>query len=153
MLGNSLKVINLPIDSHVVGCCPNCNWWQCKPNDWLWCKLQSLYVIHSHYLKYFIYSIDRVIANYMMWQAVVHLAPYLSEEYHRAFYNYRKVVMGTTGETDIWQKCITEMSRYDNEIGDPLGVVFLNEKFNRKDKESVRVTYKKFGSYRVVQCI
>lgn len=78
----------------------------------------------------------------MMWQAVVYLAPYLSEEYQRAFYNYRKVVTGTTGETDIWQKCITEMSRYDNEIGDPLGVVFLDEKFNRKDKESVRVAYK-----------
>lgn len=74
----------------------------------------------------------------MMWQAVVQLAPYLSEEYRRAFYNYHKVVMGGTGETDIWQKCITEMSRDDNEIGDPLGVIFLDEKFNRKDKESVR---------------
>lgn len=89
----------------------------------------------------------------MMWQAVVNLAPYLSEEYLRAFYNYRKVVTGTTGETDIWQKCITEMSRYDNEIGDPLGVVFLDEKFNRKDKESVRFTYEQFGRYSVVQCI
>ncbi|XP_078375393.1 endothelin-converting enzyme homolog isoform X3 [Oculina patagonica] len=79
----------------------------------------------------------RIIANYMMWQAVVQLAPYLSEEYRRAFYNFRRVVMGSTGETDIWQKCITEMSHYENEIGDPLGVIFLDEKFNRKDKESV----------------
>lgn len=75
----------------------------------------------------------------MMWQAVVEFAPYLSEEYRRAFYNYHRVVMGSTGETDIWQKCITEMSRYDNEIGDPLGVIFLDEKFNREDKESVSV--------------
>lgn len=76
----------------------------------------------------------------MMWQAVVGLAPYLSEEYRKVFFSYRKVVMGSTGETDVWQKCITEMSRYDNEIGDPLGVIFLDEKFDKKDKESVRVT-------------
>ena len=75
----------------------------------------------------------------MIWQAVVQLAPYLSEEYRRAFYNFRRVVMGSSGETDTWQKCITEMSLYDNEIGDPLGVIFLDEKFNRKDKESVMV--------------
>ena len=78
----------------------------------------------------------------MMWQAVVELAPYLSEEYRKVFFDYRKVVMGGTGETDIWQKCITEMSYYDNEIGDPLGVIFLDEKFDRKDKQSVR-NYKK----------
>lgn len=34
------------------------------------------------------------------------------------------------------------MSCYDNEIGDFLGVVFFDEKFNRKDKELVRVVYK-----------
>lgn len=98
-----------------------------------------LKLVVFNYLKYSIYFffINRIIANYMMWQAVVQLAPYLSEEYRRAFYNFRRVVMGSTGETDIWQKCITEMSHYENEIGDPLGVIFLDEKFNRKDKESV----------------
>lgn len=29
------------------------------------------------------------------------------------------------------------MSRLDNDIGDPLGVIFLDEKFDKKDKESV----------------
>ncbi|XP_058970514.1 endothelin-converting enzyme homolog isoform X2 [Pocillopora verrucosa] len=80
---------------------------------------------------------ERVLANYMMWQVVVQLAPHLSEEYRRAFYNYHRVVMGSSGETDIWKKCITEMSRLDNDIGDPLGVIFLDEKFDKKDKESV----------------
>ncbi|RMX43712.1 hypothetical protein pdam_00006340 [Pocillopora damicornis] len=80
---------------------------------------------------------ERVLANYMMWQVVVQLAPHLSEEYRRAFYNYHRVVMGSSGETDIWKKCITEMSRLDNDIGDPLGVIFLDEKFEKKDKESV----------------
>ncbi|PFX31970.1 Endothelin-converting enzyme-like 1 [Stylophora pistillata] len=83
----------------------------------------------------------RILANYMMWQAVVQLAPHLSEEYRRAFYNYHRVVMGSTGETDIWKKCITEMSRLDNHIGDPLGVIFLDEKFEKKDKESVRALF------------
>lgn len=76
----------------------------------------------------------------MMWQAVVQLSPYLSDEYRKVFFDYRKVVMGGTGETGIWQKCITEMSQYENEIGDPLGVIFLDEKFDKKDKESVSVT-------------
>ena len=73
----------------------------------------------------------------MMWQAVVQLAPYLSSEYRKVFSDFRQVVTGGTGETNIWQKCITEMSHYDNEIGDPLGVIFLDEKFDKKDKDSV----------------
>ena len=39
------------------------------------------------------------------------------------------------------KKCITEMSRLDNDIGDPLGVIFLDEKFEKKDKESVRALF------------
>ena len=77
----------------------------------------------------------------MMWQAVVQLAPYLSDEYRKVFSKFRQVVTGSTGDTDIWQKCIMEMSRYDNEIGDPLGVIFLDEKFDKKDKISVRYIF------------
>lgn len=77
----------------------------------------------------------------MMWQAVVQLAPHLSEKYRTIFFNFRKVVTGRTGEMDIWQKCLKEMSAYDNEIGEPLGIIFLGEKFDEKDKKSVSRTY------------
>ena len=77
----------------------------------------------------------------MMWQAVVQLAPHLSEKYRTIFFNFRKVVTGRTGETDVWQKCLKEMSAYDNEIGEPLGLIFLGEKFDENDKKSVSRTY------------
>lgn len=80
---------------------------------------------------------ERILANYMMWQAVVELAPHMSEKYRTIFFNFRKVVTGRTGETDVWQKCLKEMSAYDNDIGEPLGLIFLGEKFDEKDKKSV----------------
>ncbi|EDO47782.1 predicted protein [Nematostella vectensis] len=80
----------------------------------------------------------RVIRNYMMWQVVVNLFKYLGNRFQWPFRSFNMVVSGSSGATSSqWQKCLNEMSDNRNEISYPLGLLYVDEKFQKESREKV----------------
>lgn len=77
----------------------------------------------------------RVIANYMMWHVVLRFAPSLSLKFRDTFYEYRKSVSGVAAEDPRWQDCLGVVG---SSFGMPFGLLFVDEAFEGKSKESVR---------------
>lgn len=82
------------------------------------------------------YWFFRVLRNYMIWQIIINLAPDLGFITQPAIYRFKSVVDGTiSGTTSVWEKCIGEIS--DSLLGDPLGLIFIDEKFRKESLDEV----------------
>ncbi|XP_031570959.1 endothelin-converting enzyme homolog isoform X2 [Actinia tenebrosa] len=75
----------------------------------------------------------RIIANYLMWHVVVLNGAYLSQEYTKVFDEYRKSIMGTSGEDPRWQTCMSEVQKA---FGMAVGLLFVDKKFSGTSKKS-----------------
>ena len=82
-----------------------------------------------------------VLRNYMMWQVVVKLAPDLGSISQPAFHRFKSVVDGSSGTISVWEKCLGEMNDNNGEIGNPLGLIFIDEKFRKESLDEVRTVW------------
>lgn len=69
--------------------------------------------------------------NYLIWQLIKNFDMALSQKYREADQVLQKVLHGTEVHEERWRTCVTDV---DNAIGFALGVMFVNETFNKKTK-------------------
>ena len=72
-----------------------------------------------------------------MWQIVRSYARSLSKKFRNLYYEYNREVFGTKSETPRWEVCISSVNKA---FEMPMGLLFVEEKFNGDSKLSVNST-------------
>ena len=74
-----------------------------------------------------------------MWQAVVELSRSVGGPIRDAFHVFEQTSRGNSEAVGQKMKCIMEMSHSSNQMGFPLGVVYVGETFDDKSRAAVRI--------------
>ena len=73
----------------------------------------------------------------MMWQVVRTRAIDLSQEFTNEFEVFNRIATGSTEKRPGWQSCLLQINSDNNELGDPMGLVFIQETFRGDNKKLV----------------
>lgn len=93
------------------------------------CEICSIIIIIT-----LLIFLNRVIANYLMWNVVFHLAPALTPKLHKLYMDYYKAVYGIIQEAPLWKRCIRDT---DKTIDMAVSRLFVDETFSEKSKTVV----------------
>ncbi|XP_050438919.1 endothelin-converting enzyme homolog isoform X2 [Adelges cooleyi] len=72
-----------------------------------------------------------IINNYLAWQTVWALSPYLSKDFRNAYNDLRKVILGEEGMDDAWRYCITDTNSI---LGFATSSLYIRKVFNGHSK-------------------
>ncbi|XP_050440640.1 endothelin-converting enzyme homolog [Adelges cooleyi] len=73
-----------------------------------------------------------VINNYLIWQTVRTVTPYLSKVFRDAYKGLRKVLLGSEGGEEPWRYCISDTN---NVLGFALGALYVRDVFHGQSKK------------------
>ncbi|VVC45563.1 Hypothetical protein CINCED_3A014184 [Cinara cedri] len=73
-----------------------------------------------------------VINNYLVWQTVRTVTPYLSKVFRDAYKGLRKALLGSEGGEEPWRYCISDTN---NVLGFALGALYVREVFHGQSKK------------------
>ncbi|XP_025407064.1 endothelin-converting enzyme homolog [Sipha flava] len=73
-----------------------------------------------------------VINNYLVWQTVRAVTPYLSKVFRDAYKGLRKALLGSEGGEEPWRYCISDTN---NVLGFALGALYVRDVFNGQSKK------------------
>lgn len=73
-----------------------------------------------------------VINNYLVWQTVRTVTPYLSKVFRDAYKGLRKALLGSEGGEQPWRYCISDTN---NVLGFALGALYVREVFHGQSKK------------------
>ena len=73
----------------------------------------------------------------MMWNVIRELAIHLSPEYISQFEAFDRIATGASSKETRQTFCLSNLNSEDNQLGDPLGLVFVQQKFSRESKQQV----------------
>lgn len=79
---------------------------------------------------------NRVINNYLVWQTVRTVTPYLSKVFRDAYKGLRKALLGSEGGEEPWRYCISDTN---NVLGFALGALYVREVFHGQSKKLVSI--------------
>lgn len=86
----------------------------------------------------------RVINNYLVWQTVRTVTPYLSKVFRDAYKGLRKALLGSEGGEEPWRYCISDTN---NVLGFALGALYVREVFHGQSKKLVSIAFQHIAFY------
>ncbi len=75
---------------------------------------------------------DREKKDYYLWQAVRQAAPYLSEAFENANFDFNKVISGVQKKQPLWKKSLETTETY---LGEAIGELYVNKYFPESSKK------------------
>lgn len=84
------------------------------------------------------FSINRILANYMVWHLVKPLISELSKPFRDASLEMLKVEKGVEGGAPPWKSCVTKTNSV---MGFATGYLYIKERSGKNAKKAVGITY------------
>ncbi len=94
------------------------------------------YPLHFNIL--WIFSVSRVLANYIVWSVIQDEVPYLSSKFLKARMHYKEKILGSKGLRKRWKTCVSYTNEY---LGEILGALYIKQRPNNKYKAIVSIKY------------
>ena len=91
------------------------------------------------------FTIHRILANYMVWHLIKPLISELSKPFRDASLELLKVEKGVEGGAPPWKTCVTKTNSV---MGFATGYLYIKERSGRNTKEEVCTT--RFGQLRTI---
>lgn len=84
-----------------------------------------------HFINAFsIYSIQRILLNFMMWKVVSSKVFYLSSKFQKAKDDFNREVLGVSGSIPRWSRCIQNLNS-EEVLSLAMGYLWIDKAFDK----------------------